>query len=37
MFFGETMIKSDHLVVPTNMVPILIISGHYDVISKNPK
>ena len=34
MFFGETMVKSDHLVIPTYMVPLLIISGHYDVISK---
>ena len=37
MFFGETMVKSDHLVIPTYMVPLLIISGHYDVISKKSK
>ena len=37
MFFGETRIKSDHLVVPTYMVPLLIIFGHYDVISKKSK
>ena len=34
MFFGGTMVKSDHLVISTYMVPLLIISGHYDVISK---
>ena len=37
MFFGETVVKSDHLVIPTYMVPLLIISGHYDVISKKSK
>ena len=35
MFFGEIMVKSDHLVISTLMVPLLIISGHDDVISKN--
>ena len=35
MLFGENMVRSDHLVLPSYIVPLLIISGHYDVISKN--
>ena len=34
MLFGGDMIRSDHLVIPSYLVPILIISGHYDVIWK---
>ena len=34
MLFVVNMIRSDHLVIPSYMVPFLIISGHYDVISK---
>ena len=34
MLFGENMVRSDHLVISSYMVPLLIISGHYDVISK---
>ena len=34
MLFGENMVRSDHLVTSSYMVPLLIISGHYDVISK---
>ena len=37
VFFGETMVTSDHLVIPTYMVSLLIISGHHDVISKKSK
>ena len=32
MFFGEIMVKSDHLVISTLMVPLLIISDHDDII-----
>ena len=34
MLFGKNMVSSDHLVIPSYMEPLLIISGHYDVISK---
>ena len=34
MLFGENVVGSDHLVILSYMVPLLIISGHYDVISK---
>ena len=34
MLFGKNMVRSDHLVIPSYMEPLLIISGHYDVISK---
>ena len=34
MLFGENVVGSDHLVISSYMVPLLIISGHYDVISK---
>ena len=34
MLFGGNMVRTDHLVIPSYMVPLLMISGHYDVISK---
>ena len=34
MIFGENMVRSDHLDILPYLVPLLIISGHYDVISK---
>ena len=34
MLFGENMVGTDRLVISSYMVPLLIISGHYDVISK---
>ena len=34
MVFGGNMVRCDHSVISSNMVPLLIISGHYDVISK---
>ena len=34
MLFGKNMVRSDHKVIPSYMEPLLIISGHYDVISK---
>ena len=34
MLFGKNMVRSDHWVIPSYMEPLLIISGHYDVISK---
>ena len=34
MLFGGNMIRTDNLVIPSYMVPLLMISGHYDVISK---
>ena len=37
MLFGENMVGSDRLVISSYMVPLLIISGHYDVISKELK
>ena len=37
MLFGENVVGSDHLVISTYIVPLLIISGHYDVISKKLK
>ena len=37
MPFGENMVGSDRLVISSYMVPLLIISGHYDVISKELK
>ena len=37
MVFGENMVGSDRLVISSYTVPPLIISGHYDVISKKLK
>ena len=37
MLFGENVVGSDHLVISSYMVPLLIITGHYDVISKKFK
>ena len=37
MVFGGNMVRCDHSVISSNMVPLLIISGHYDVISKKSK
>ena len=37
MFFSKNMARNDHLVIPSYTIPLLIISGHYDVISKNSK
>ena len=37
MVFGENMVGSDRLVISSYTVPLLIISGHYDVISKKLK
>ena len=37
MLFGGNMVRTDHLVIPSYMVPLLMISGHYDVISKKFK
>ena len=34
MLFGGNMVRTDHLVIPWYMVPVLTISGHYDDISK---
>ena len=34
MLFDENVVRSDHWVIMSHMVPLLIISGHYDVISK---
>ena len=34
MLFNGDMVKSDHLVILSYMVPRLSISGHYDVIWK---
>ena len=34
MLFGGYVVRCDHLVILSNMIPLLIISGHYDVISK---
>ena len=34
MLFGKNMVRSDHLVISSYIEPLLIISGHYDVISK---
>ena len=37
MLFGENVVGSDHLVISSYKVPLLTISGHYDVISKKLK
>ena len=34
MLFGGNMVRNDRLVIPSYMVPLLSISGHYDVIWK---
>ena len=34
MLFGRNMVRNDRLVIPSYMVPLLSISGHYDVIWK---
>ena len=34
MLFDDNVVRSDHWVILSHMVPLLIISGHYDVISK---
>ena len=34
MLFGRNIVRGDNLVIPSYIVPLLIISGHYDVISK---
>ena len=37
MFFRWNMVRSHHSVISSYMVPLLVISGHYDVIKKNFK
>ena len=37
MLFGGNVVRSDHWVILSYMVPFLIISGRYDVISKKFK
>ena len=37
MLFNGDMVRSDHLVILSYMVPRLSISGHYDVIWKKSK
>ena len=37
MLFGGNVVRSDHWVILSYMVPLLIISGRYDVISKKFK
>ena len=37
MLFGGNVVRSDHWVILSYMVPLLIISGTYDVISKKLK
>ena len=37
MFFDGNVVRSGHLVLLSYMVPLSIISGHYDVISKKFK
>ena len=34
MFFDGNVVRRGHLVILSYMEPLLIISGHYDVISK---
>ena len=34
MLFGRNIVRGDNLVIPSYIVPLLIISGHYDVISE---
>ena len=34
MFFDGNVVRSGHLVILSYMVPLSIISGHYEVISK---
>ena len=34
MIFDGNVVRSDHWVILSHIVPLLIISGHYDVISK---
>ena len=37
MLFGGNVVRSDHSVIPSHLEPLLIISGHSDVISKKLK
>ena len=37
MIFAANVVRSDHWVILSYMVPLLIISGTYDVISKKLK
>ena len=37
MFFGGNVVRSDHLIILSHMEPLLVISGHCDVISKKFK
>ena len=37
MFFNGNVVRSGHLVILSYMEPLVIISGHYDVISKKLK
>ena len=37
MLFGGNVVRSDHWIILSYMVPFLIISGRYDVISKKFK
>lgn len=32
-FFDENVVRSDHLVIFSYMLPLLIIYGHYDVMT----
>ena len=35
MLFGRTIVRGDHLVIPSYMVPLLMISGHYLPTTEN--